>query len=57
MNIQCTYKGEVVNVVAVEMNGSDIYVTYVYGGKLYVAKDFYPLGAASYTIATSASIV
>jgi len=57
MNVTATLDGDVVTIVDVDINGSDIYIAYVDSSNdVKVTKKLYPLGSTGFIIATSATV-
>ena len=57
MNVQCTLDGETVNVVGVTMNGTSVYITYVYSSQLLTKRKAMSINDVTFVIGTGASIV
>jgi hypothetical protein len=60
MNIQCNYNGETVNIVNIDVNGSQIYVAYINASNNFLVSNenfSTSAGQTAVLLATSATIV
>jgi hypothetical protein len=59
MNISAVMDGESVNIVDIDVNGHQVYVSYVVSGNLLVKRQFFYVepGSTFYTLASAASII
>jgi len=57
MNVQCTLDGETVNVVGISVDGTSVYITYVYNSQLLTKRKAMSINDTTFVIGTGASIV